>query len=88
MDAERLESAAPVEFAVTIPASQIGPVAVEDFCAGNSDDSDTEQRVIRIPAVLSAQASLLCESDAGSNITYASESLDVTLHCEVSGNEE
>ena len=88
MDAERLQSAAPVEFAVTIPASQIGPVAVEEFCARDADAADTEQRVIRIPSVLSAQASLLCESDSGSEMTYASESLDVTLHCEVSENEE
>lgn len=87
LDADRLEADGPLEFAVTVPASQIGPVAVDDFCAIDAGERMSED-AMRIPAVLSAQVSLLCESDAGSKMTYASESLDVTLHCETGGDAE
>ena len=80
MDADRLEAGGPLEFSVTVPASQIGPVAIDDFCALD-DGERMPQDPMRIPAVLSAQASLLCATDSGNNMTYASESLDVTLHC-------
>ena len=59
-----------------IPASQIGPIAVDGFCA-----SKNEQGSLRIPAVLSVQASLLCGNDEDSQMIYASKSLDVTLLC-------
>ena len=61
---------------MTIPEAQIGPIAVNGFCvaAGVAES-------IRIPAVLSAQASLLCANDEGSKMTYVSRSLDVTLLC-------
>ena len=59
-----------------IPASQIGPIAVEGFCV-----TANEQESLRIQAVLSVQAALLCGNDADSRMVYASKSLDVTLSC-------
>jgi len=78
-----------IRFAV--PAAQIGPIAVESFCAradapDNEDEVEVEQGTgeaesMTVPAVLSLQASLLCASETESRITYASASLDVTLAC-------
>lgn len=77
----------PIRFAV--PAAQIGPIAVESFCAmfdSSSGENEThELETMTVPAVLSLQASLLCASETESQITYASASLDVALEC---GNPE
>lgn len=78
----------PLEVPVTVPASQIGPVAVDRFCTTtHGDDGGMPGSDLTIPAVLSAQVSLLCAGESGSEMTYASTSLDVVLHCE-SGEEE
>lgn len=76
-----------VQFAV--PAAQIGPIPLENFCANAStaegeveiDSRVAEADSLTVPAVLSLQASLLCASETESRITYASTSLDVTLEC-------
>lgn len=79
----------PVQMSVTIPASQIGPIAVTGFCASDERDNPGDpQTSMRIPAVLSAQAALLCVSETSSQMTYASESLDVILHCQPPGETE
>jgi hypothetical protein len=68
---------------VTVPASQIGPVAVGRFCTDATDGDDgAAADDLRIPAVLSAQVSLLCTGEADNEMTYAATSLDVILHCE------
>ena len=67
---------------MTIPASQIGPVAVDGICVATDS-----QESIRIPAVLSLQASLLCANDEDSQMTYVSRSLDVTLMCKSAQDE-
>ena len=69
------------EISVTIPASQIGPVAVNEFCVAG-DDASPAVAGMRIPAVLSAQAALTCASETQRQITYAAASLDVVLRCE------
>ena len=76
----------PTEIRLRIPASQIAPLVIEDFCVvpgeedgeGNSDPPAQ----ITIPAALSAQASLLCEGDEDKVMTYVSRPLDVWLVCE------
>lgn len=73
----------PLQVSVAVPASQIGPVAVDSFCVAREDNVDAEPaNSMRIPSVLSVQAALLCVSETSSEITYTSESLDVVLHCE------
>ena len=73
-----------------IPAAQIAPVAVDNFCTGDAGDRDLiqtngnradERELLRISSVLSVQASLLCASETESQMTYSSKSLDVTLSC-------
>ena len=75
------ESGARLELSVRVPASQIGPVAVDRFCTAASEAAG-DIRTLRIPSILSAQAALLCVSEDGNEMTYASESLDVLLNCE------
>ena len=73
---KEISNAGNTSITMTIPEAQIGPIAVNGFCvtAGVAES-------IRIPAVLSAQASLLCANDEGGRMIYASRSLDVTLLC-------
>ena len=66
---------------VTIPADQIPPVRVEGFCKTGTDEAGKTE-TIQIPSVLSAQSSLLCVSDTGSDMTYASTSLDILVNCQ------
>ena len=85
--ADTRKSLAPSDIAVdemtsislTVPAAQIGPIAMEGFCVTSS-----EQESLRIPAVLSVQAALLCANDTDSHMVYASKPLDVTLSCKES----
>ena len=71
-----------VEVTLLVPAGQIGPVAVERFCVVTDQANGLLEQTTRIPAILSAQAALICSSETASEIVYASTSLDVILNCE------
>ena len=75
----------PTEISLRIPASQIAPLVVEDFCvvqiAENGGSISEAPMQITIHAALSAQASLLCEGDEDKAITYVSRPLDISLVC-------
>jgi len=77
---EDIQSTA-TSLSVNVPASQIGPVAVEQFCTAESIEQEGRLS-LRLPSVLSAQSSLLCVGDKGNDMTYASASLDIVLQCE------
>ena len=66
-------------FLMRVPAKQIAPLQVDEFCI---DENPEDSTGLTIGGVLSAQASLVCSSDDGESITYASTSLDLTLTCE------
>jgi hypothetical protein len=66
----------------TVPATQIGPIAVDRFCL----NAENEHDLLTIPSVLSVQASLLCTSDTDKQMIYASASLDVALKCGAPAN--
>ncbi len=73
-----------LEMSVAVPAAQIAPVAVENFCTPDDPEAaQNEPGTLRIPSILSAQAALTCGDEESSEITYASESLDVLLRCEI-----
>jgi len=76
----------PTTLRLRIPASQIAPLAVQDFCVAPGDEDGADggdpPAQITISAALSAQASLLCESDEDKVMTYVSRTLDVSLLCE------
>lgn len=79
------------EIVLNVPAQQLAPVAVYDFCLLPEDAAiqdheaprlaATATSLLTIEAVLSAHASLLCVSEQERRITYVSQPLDVTLTC-------
>lgn len=75
------DSSSRIELSVNVPATQIGPIAVDQFCS-DSSAADGGPHTLQIASVLSAQAALLCAGDSGSEMTYESKSLDVLLRCE------
>jgi hypothetical protein len=86
LTAEQIISDGPTEISLQIPASQIAPLVIEDFCVlpleENSDTVVEAPSRITIPSALSAQASLLCAGNEDKAMTYVSRSLDVALVCE------
>jgi hypothetical protein len=84
--AEQIVDDGPTEISLNIPASQIAPLVVEDFCVAaieeNGEAASDAQTQISIPSALSAQASLLCEGEDDKTMTYVSRTLDVSLVCE------
>ena len=76
------------EFSLLIPASQIAPVTINDFCAAEAAAERRDDARVNIPAALSAQASLRCSSESGEQTVYASTPLDVELVCEIEDQEE
>ena len=84
--ADEIISDGPTEISLRIPASQIAPLVIEDFCVTrteeNGDMVGEASTQITITSALSAQASLLCEGDEDKVMTYVSRPLDVSLLCE------
>lgn len=84
-----IETEEPTVVQLRIPANQIPPLALDDFCvaANNtvepsvSTNSDNRQQLIS--AAMSAQISLLCvdKDDSEQSMTYASQPLNVTIVC-------
>lgn len=66
-----------------IPASQLAPVILSDFCAAkDTADGDTTGTALKtMPSLLSAAASLQCTSAAGQRTIYSVAPLDVVLVC-------
>lgn len=85
LDAADISWEPPVELTLRIPAEQIGPIAVEDFCHAANEDiasNDNTKNQLTIYAALSAHASLRCESESDQHVNYVSKTLDVNLVCE------
>lgn len=68
-----------VSTAFTLPARQLAPVAVDGFCP----ESQVAGSSLLLRDAVTAQVSLRCTGEGGDSITYASQSLDVTLVCEI-----
>lgn len=86
LGADEIASNGPTEMRLTIPARQIAPLAIENFCVlpeeRDGDRFDDTPVEIRISAALSAQASLLCAGEEDKAMTYVSAALDVSLQCQ------
>ena len=78
-----LSEAIPIATRITIPARQVSPIAVEDFCPIGSAAAGDE---LVVRDALTAHVSLRCTSEAGESITYASRALDVMLQCDAAVN--
>jgi len=78
-----LSEAIPIATRITIPARQVSPIAVEDFCPMGSPAAGDE---LVVRDALTAHVSLRCTSEAGESIIYASRALDVMLQCDAEVN--
>ena len=86
LQADDIANEGPTGISLTIPANQIAPLVVEDFCIAvpeeNNGRPDGTPVQLNIPAALSAQASLLCVGAEDQAMTYISKTLDVSLVCD------
>lgn len=89
---DQIVSDGATEIRLQIPARQIAPLVIENFCVlqieENGDEPHQATTETTIPAALSAQISLLCEGDEDQAITYVSRALDVSLVCEMPAEDE
>ncbi|MDJ0813790.1 MAG: hypothetical protein QNJ23_08675 [Woeseiaceae bacterium] len=76
---DQLRPEDPIAAVIRLPARQLAPVAIDDFCREAPDDAGENQLLVSDAAT--AQISLRCADATGESITYASRSLDVTLEC-------
>ena len=80
--------------ALVVPADQLAPVSVPEFCRTNAAGSDSlglssnatdpaaSTDTLTIAGVLSASLSLRCSDGERQEIVYSSQPLDLTLRCE------
>jgi len=83
LTATDLSEAAPIATRITIPARQVSPIAVDNFCPLESPAAGGE---LVVRDALTAHVSLRCRSETGESITYASRALDVVLHCDAAAD--
>lgn len=74
-----------LEVRISVPASQIAPVAIGDFC---TDGGPGDEKGLLVPGIATAQASLRCRSDTGLSVYFASAALPVRLDCAPGENQE
>jgi hypothetical protein len=81
---------AEVQLGLNVPAKQLAPLVVENFCtAPVSDDNQDDARQhnfsnggnMIVRSVLSVQAALLCVNEDKQEMVYQSRPLDITLVC-------
>lgn len=63
---------------LSVSAKQLAPVAVTSFCVAGEPQS---QKVLLKRSLLTAQASLRCESEKSQSVSYVAVPLDVELNC-------
>lgn len=91
LQARQIASDRPTEISLKVPAAQIAPLVVEDYCIlPDQEDGEAirQLQTLTIPAALSAQASLLCGGDEDEAMTYVSKTLDVSLVCQETADDE
>lgn len=87
LSAEQLANmAAAAELTITVPARQLAPIAIENFCVVPATDTGAitppAKQAITLPAAFSAQGSLLCVYEDQQEMIYTSHSLSITLVCD------
>ena len=69
---------AALDVPISVPANQVAPVTVADFCV---DDETGDEKSLLVPGVATAQASLRCRSQNESFLYFTSAALPLRLHC-------
>lgn len=70
---------------ISVPASQVAPVSVDDFCITGGSDNE---KGLLVPGVATAQISLRCRSEDKSSVYFTSAVLPLRLHCVTNENQE
>jgi len=66
---------------IVIPARQVAPLSIANFCLNDEQSKSNERDQLTVSGALSAQAALLCGDRDEEHMIYSSLALDVTLHC-------
>ncbi len=74
------EDATEFQLMLSVPAKQLAPLVVEDFCV-TPPNPDRPEGKITVRSALSAQAAFLCVHDDRQEMVYRSVPLDITLVC-------
>ena len=79
-----------VELALKVPASQLAPIVVDNFCTTSDNQPASEEfegaeftgpLSVTVLSALSVQAALICVSEDRQQIVYKSRPLDIALVC-------
>jgi len=89
LQADEIDADGATAISLNIPAGQLAPVVVRNFCVQTEIESDDnaannvpQEEQLTLPATLSVQASLRCASETTEQTVYMSKPLDITLICE------
>lgn len=74
-----------LEVRVDVPANQIAPVTVSDFCINGGPG---DENGLLVPGIATAQVSLRCRSENELSVYFASVALPLRLYCEPNENQE
>lgn len=80
---EDLPSTTTIDLSMRVPASQLAPFALREFCA----DPASEGESLMLTAALAAQVSLRCIRGEEQSIVFAAQPLDIRLECTPSSAE-
>ena len=76
---DEIEGQRAAEATLTVPARQLALAATSSFCVKDNPATSDE---LMVPGLTTAQASLLCASEAGTSMHYASVPLKIRLICD------
>lgn len=85
-DAELLTDVVSLEAALKVPANQLAPIVIPEFCI--SGDS-TNNKGLGLPGIATAQVSLRCRGEGDSmSVHFSSAPVPVRLYCQPDGDSE
>jgi len=79
LGSEALAEPGTIKKAIRIPAKQIGPLGLKNFCV--IDDFERNATQLEVRDALSAQLSLKCGGESRQTVIYQTVALGVTLAC-------
>ncbi len=73
-----------LETTISVPASQIAPIAAGNFCANGNDDNEE----LLLSGVATAQLSLRCVAEGAPSVSFTSLILPLRLVCKTGDDQE
>jgi hypothetical protein len=75
--AEDLQGIRTIDISMRVPARQIAPIALQEFCVDRASEGDS----VLVTSALAVQASLRCSRGDDQSIVFAAEPLDIRVDC-------